>query len=64
MWIPHPLKAKTLGGLEIDLNQDTLGGLKIRLQGPVFVTGDAINEQSKTSEPRDRQDALDLSNAP
>lgn len=42
------MKAKTLEGLEVELSQDTLDGLKIRLQGPVIVPGDADYEDSQT----------------
>lgn len=42
------MKAQTMSGLEIDLNQDTLNGLKMRLKGPVFVPGDAGYEESRT----------------
>jgi len=42
------MKAKTLAGLEIDLNQDTLDGLKMRLRGPVLVPGDTGYEHSRT----------------
>jgi FAD/FMN-containing dehydrogenase len=42
------MKATTTDGREIDLNQDTLGGLKMKLRGPVFVPGDAGYEESRT----------------
>lgn len=42
------MKAKTIAGLEIDLNQDTLDGLKMRLRGPVLVPGDVGYEESRT----------------
>jgi FAD/FMN-containing dehydrogenase len=42
------MKAKTLAGLEIDLNQDTLDGLKMRLRGPVLESSDTGYEQSRT----------------
>jgi FAD/FMN-containing dehydrogenase len=42
------MKAKTLDGREIDLKQDALDGLKLRLKGPVFVPGDAGYEESRT----------------
>jgi FAD/FMN-containing dehydrogenase len=42
------MKAKTLEGFEIDLNQNTLDSLKNCLQGPVTVPGDIDFEQSKT----------------
>jgi FAD/FMN-containing dehydrogenase len=41
------LRAKTPDGREIDLKQDTLAGLKMRLQGPVFVPGDVGYEESR-----------------
>jgi len=42
------MKAKTVDGREIDLNQDTLDGLKMRLRGPVFRPSDAGYEESRT----------------
>jgi FAD/FMN-containing dehydrogenase len=42
------MKAKTLEGFEIDLNQNTLDSLINCLQGPVTVPGDIDFEQSKT----------------
>jgi FAD/FMN-containing dehydrogenase len=42
------MKAKTTEGREIDLKQETLDGLKVRLRGPVFLPGDAGYEESRT----------------
>src|SRR3990172_7181462 len=42
------MRAKTREGREIDLKQDTLDGLKMRLRGPIFVPGDAGYEESRT----------------
>ena len=42
------MKAKTMAGFEINLNQDTLDGLKMRLRGPVLVPGDVSYEESRT----------------
>lgn len=42
------LRAKTPEGQEIELKQDALAGLKMRLQGPVFGPGDADYEESRT----------------
>ena len=42
------MKAKTMDGREIDLTQDMLDGLKMRLKGPVLVPGDADYEESRT----------------
>ena len=42
------MKVQTISGLEIDLNQDTLNGLKMRLKGSVFVPGDVGYEESRT----------------
>ncbi len=42
------MNAKTMDGGEIDLNQDVLDGLKMRLRGPVFVPGDLDYEESRT----------------
>jgi hypothetical protein len=42
------MKAKTMEGREIDLKQETLDGLKMRLRGPVFAPGDAGYEESRT----------------
>jgi len=42
------MRAKTLDGREIDLKQDGLDALKMRLRGPVFASGDAGYEESRT----------------
>ncbi|MEP7326439.1 MAG: FAD-binding oxidoreductase [Gemmatimonadota bacterium] len=42
------MKAKTLEGREIDLPQDAIDGLKLRLRGPLLVPGDAGFEESRT----------------
>jgi FAD/FMN-containing dehydrogenase len=42
------LKAKTMEGREIDLKQETVDGLKMRLRGPIFTPGDAGYEESRT----------------
>jgi FAD/FMN-containing dehydrogenase len=42
------MKAKTMEGHEIELKQETLDGLKMRLRGPVFTPGDAGYEESRT----------------
>lgn len=42
------MRARTLGGREIDLKQDGLDALKMRLRGPVFAPGDAGYEESRT----------------
>ncbi|MDX1488551.1 MAG: FAD-binding oxidoreductase [Acidiferrobacterales bacterium] len=42
------MKAKTMAGREIDLKQDMIDSLKMRLQGPVLVPGDAGYEESRT----------------
>jgi hypothetical protein len=42
------MRAKTTEGCEIGLKQETLGGLKMRLRGPVFLPGDAGYEESRT----------------
>jgi FAD/FMN-containing dehydrogenase len=42
------MRAKTMEGREIDLKQDTLDGLKMRLRGPVVAPGDAGYEESRT----------------
>jgi len=42
------MEAKTIEGREIDLKQETLDGLKKRLQGPVFVPGDFGYDESRT----------------
>ncbi|MDA9983286.1 FAD-binding oxidoreductase [Gammaproteobacteria bacterium] len=43
-----PVKAKTMDGGEIDLKQDMLDGLKMRLRGPVLVPGEPGYEDSRT----------------
>ena len=40
--------AKTMQGREIDLKPETLGGLKMRLRGPVLTPGDVGYEESRT----------------
>ena len=42
------MKVKTLTGLEIELNRNTLNGLKMRLRGPVLLRGDIGYEDSRT----------------
>ncbi|MBI4300352.1 MAG: FAD-binding oxidoreductase [Chloroflexi bacterium] len=42
------MRAKTREGREIDLKQDTLDGLKMRLRGPIFVPDDVGYEESRT----------------
>ena len=42
------MRAKTMEGREVDLKQEKLDGLKMRLRGPVFVLGDAGYEESRT----------------
>ncbi len=42
------MKVRTTEGREIDLKQETLGGLKMRLRGPVILPGDAGYEESRT----------------
>ena len=42
------MKITTTEGREIDLKQDTLNGLKMRLRGPLFVPGEAGYEESRT----------------
>ncbi|MFL6199208.1 MAG: FAD-binding oxidoreductase [Thermoanaerobaculia bacterium] len=42
------MKAMTTDGREIDLNPDTLAGLKMRLRGQVLVADDAGYEESRT----------------
>jgi len=42
------MKAKTTEGREIDLAQETLNGLKIRLWGPMFTPGDVGYDESRT----------------
>ena len=42
------MKAKTMEGREIDLKQETLNGLKMRLRGPMFTPGDVGYDESRT----------------
>jgi FAD/FMN-containing dehydrogenase len=42
------MRAKTTEGREIDLKQDTLDGLKMRLRGPMFAPGDVGYDESRT----------------
>ena len=42
------MKAKTMDGREIDLQQATLDSFKMRLKGPVFVPGDVGYDESRT----------------
>jgi FAD/FMN-containing dehydrogenase len=42
------MKAMTMEGHDLDLKQDMLDGLKMRLRGPVFMPGDAAYEESRT----------------
>jgi FAD/FMN-containing dehydrogenase len=42
------MKAKTLAGREVELKQETVDGLRMRLRGPVFVPGEAGYEESRT----------------
>ncbi len=42
------MRAKSMDGREIDLKQDILDGLKMRLKGPVLVPGDAGYEESRS----------------
>jgi FAD/FMN-containing dehydrogenase len=42
------MMAKTLDGRDIELKQDALDGLKMRLRGPLFAPGDAGYEESRT----------------
>lgn len=42
------MRAKTTEGIEIDLKQDTVNGLKMRLRGPLFLPGDVGYEESRT----------------
>ena len=41
------MRARTTEGREIDLQQETLAGLKMHLKGPVFVPGDVGYEESR-----------------
>jgi FAD/FMN-containing dehydrogenase len=42
------VRARTTEGREIDLKQEILDGLKMRLRGPLFVPGDVSHEESRT----------------
>jgi len=42
------MKIKSIAGLDIELNQDTLEGLKMRLKGPVLTPGNVGYEESRT----------------
>ena len=42
------MKAKTINGREIDLKQDMLGDLKMRIRGPVFAPDDAGYDECRT----------------
>ena len=42
------MRAKTPEGREIELKQDALDGLKMRLRGPVYTPGDPAYEESRT----------------
>ncbi len=42
------MTAKTMEGREIDLKQDTIGGLRTRLRGPLLVPGDVGYDDSRT----------------
>jgi FAD/FMN-containing dehydrogenase len=42
------MKAKTTAGLEIDLKQEMLNGLKMRLRGQLLVPGDVGYDESRT----------------
>jgi FAD/FMN-containing dehydrogenase len=42
------MQARSTDGRDIDLTQDALNALKLRLHGPVFVPGDAGYEESRT----------------
>jgi FAD/FMN-containing dehydrogenase len=42
------MRVTTTEGREIELKQDTLDGLKMRLRGPLFVPGDVGHEESRT----------------
>jgi FAD/FMN-containing dehydrogenase len=42
------MRVTTTVGREIDLKQDTLDGLKMRLRGALFVPGDAGHEEART----------------
>jgi hypothetical protein len=42
------MKVKTIDGSEIDLKQEILESLKLRLKGPVLTSGDVGFEESRT----------------
>jgi FAD binding domain/Berberine and berberine like len=42
------MRIKTLDGRDLDLTQDALDGLKLRLRGPMLTAGDAGYEDSRT----------------
>lgn len=42
------MKAKTLDGREIELKQDALDGLRMRLKGPMLIHGDAGFDESRS----------------
>ena len=42
------MRATTVDGREIDLSNDALNGLRMRLRGPVLVPGDAGYEESRS----------------
>ncbi|HEX3131489.1 MAG TPA: FAD-binding oxidoreductase [Thermoanaerobaculia bacterium] len=42
------MRARTREGHEIDLKEDALAGLRMRLKGPVFAPGEAGHEESRT----------------
>jgi FAD/FMN-containing dehydrogenase len=42
------VKAKTLADREVELKQETVDGLRMRLRGPLFLPGDAGYEESRT----------------
>jgi len=42
------MRVTTTQGREIDLKQDTLDGLRMRLRGPLFFPGDVGYEESRT----------------
>jgi len=42
------MKAITMEGREVDLKQDTIDGLKMRLRGPLIAPGDAAYDESRT----------------
>jgi hypothetical protein len=42
------MRARTLSGTEIEIGQDVVGGLKMRVRGPVLAAGDPGYEDSRT----------------